>query len=82
MKVIPEEECFSEHRLFVIDLAQENKPIQKKKKPVKMKWWILKHDIIKKAVKTQVKIINALPKIYNDWSKDILRRHKRAVQTM
>ena len=31
VKVIPDEECFSQHTLLVMDLARKNKPIQKNK---------------------------------------------------
>ena len=69
MKVVPIEECFSQHRLLVMDLTWENEPNRKKSSEK----WRLKNGKTRKAVKKQVKEIIATFKSYDDSSKDILR---------
>ena len=44
IKVIPGEECFSEHRLLIMDLMMEHRAVRKLKNPGKEKLWRLKDE--------------------------------------
>ena len=54
IKVIPGEECFSQHRLLNMDLMMEHRAIRKSKNPGRVKLWRLIDDKIKRVMKDGV----------------------------
>ena len=55
IKVIPGEECFSQHRLLIMDLMMEHRAVRKLKNPRKVKLWRLKAEKIKRMMKVAMK---------------------------
>ena len=55
IKVFSGEECFSQHRLLIIDLMMEHRAVRKLKNPGKVKLWGLKDEKIKRKMKDGMK---------------------------
>ena len=79
IKVIPGEECFSQHRLLIMDLMIEHRAVRKLKNPGKVKLWRLKDEKIKRMMKDGMKDAKE-PESWDDWCKQrpsISRRETR-----
>ena len=74
INVIPEEECFSQYRLLIMDLMMEHRAVRKLKNSGKVKLWRLKDEKIKRKMKDA----KEEPESWDDWSKHIMNVAKRA----
>ena len=72
IKVIPGEECFSQHRLLIMNLMMEHRAVRKLKNPGKVKLWRLKDEKIKRMMKDATKEAKKEPESYDDWCKYIM----------
>ena len=77
IKVIPGEECFSQHRLLIMDLMMEHRAIRKSKNPGRVKLWRLIDEKIKRIMKDGVKDAKEEPESWDDWCKYIMNVAKR-----
>ena len=77
IKVIPGEECFSQHRLLIMDLMMEQRAVRKLKNPTKVKLWRLKDEKIKRMIKDGMKDAKEEPESWDDWCKYIMNVAKR-----
>ena len=73
IKVIPGEECFSQHRLLIMELMIKHRTVRKLKNPGKMKLWRLKDEKIKRMMKDA----KGEPESWDDCSKYIMNVAKR-----
>ena len=76
-KVIPVEECFSQHRLLIMDLMMEHRAVRKLKNPEKVKLWRLKKEKIKRMMEDGMKDAIEEPESWDDWCKYIMNGAKR-----
>ena len=53
--ITPGEECFSQHRLLIMDLMMEHRAVRKMKNPGKVKLWRLKDEKMKRMMKDEMK---------------------------
>ena len=72
IKVIPGEECFSQHRLLIMDLMMEHRAVRKLKNPGKVKLWRLKNEKMKRMMKDKMKDAKEEPESWDDWCKYIM----------
>ena len=70
--VIPGEECFSQHRLLIVDLMMEHRAVRKLKNPGKVKLWGLKNEKMKRMMKDEMKDAKEEPESWDDWCKYIM----------
>ena len=77
IKVILGEECFSQHRLLIMDVLMEHRAVRKLKNPGKVTLWRLKDDKIKKMMKDEMKDAKDKPESWDDWCKYIMNVAKR-----
>ena len=77
IKVIPAEECFSQHRLLIMDLMMEHRAVRKLKNPAKLKLWVLKDEKMKRMMKDEMKDAKEEPESWNDWCKYIMNVAKK-----
>ena len=73
IKVIPGEECFSQHRLLIMDLMMEHRAVRKLKNPGKVKLWRLKDEKMKRMMKDAKEELES----WDDWCKYIMNVAKR-----
>ena len=76
IKVIPEEKCFSQHRLLIMDLLLEHRAVTKLKNPGKVKLWRLKDEKIKRMMKDAKEEAES----WDDWCKYIMNVAKRVCE--
>ena len=77
IKVIPGEECFSQHRLLITNLMMEHRAVKKLKNPGKVKLWRLKDEKMKRMMKDEMKDAKEEPESWEDWCKYIINVAKR-----
>ena len=77
IKVIPGEECFSQHRLLIMDLMMEHRAVRKLKNPGKVKLWRLKNEKMKRMMKGEMKDAKEELESWDDWCKYIMNVAKR-----
>ena len=77
IKIISGEECFSQHRLLIMDLMMEHRGVRKLKNPGKVKLWRLKDEKMKRMMKDEMKDAKEEPESWDDWSKYIMTAAKR-----
>ena len=77
IKVIPGEECFSQHRLLIMDLMIKHRAVRKLKNPEKVKLWRLKDEKMKRMMKDEMKDAKEEPESWDDWCKYIMNVAKR-----
>ena len=66
IKVILREECFSQHRLLIMDLMIEHRAVRKLKNPGKVKLWRLKDEKMKIMMKDGMKDAKEEPESWDD----------------
>ena len=69
IKVIPGEECFSQHRLLIMDLMVEHRAVRKLKNPGKVKLWRLKDEKMERMMKDA----KEEPESWDVWCKYIMK---------
>ena len=77
IKVIPGEECFSQHRMLIMDLMIEHRAVRKLTYPEKVKLWRLKDQKMKRMMKDEMKDAKEEPETWNNWCKYIMNVAKR-----
>jgi len=73
IKIIPGEECFTQHRLLAMDFLLEIDTIKKVKKSERIKLWKLKDNKIKEKVKNMIKETTKESQCWKEWSENILK---------
>jgi len=73
VKVIPGEECFSQHRLLVTVLKWQDENVTQKKTGGRVKLWRFKDEKIRKVVRQRIDEASTGCKTWNDWSHNLLR---------
>jgi len=72
MKVIPGEECFSQHRLLVTVLKRQNETVTQKKTDERVKLWRLNGEMIRKVVRQRTDETSTGCESWDDWSHNLL----------